>query len=278
MTIVILIFVHGLTGDYEQTWKAENAADPWPKSLLPSIITNARLLTFGYDANVIGKGQVSENGLREHAMALVNDLARVRNKTKTNERPIIFACHSLGGLLCKDALGYARDCLEERHRQINCCTRGIVFIGTPHHGSDLAPVARKLARYLGRFKQTNSAILDVLEKGSDTLSRIQRDFANMLRSRNEVSKDPSHLSPIEIVCFFEELPLDIVGTVVSKDSAIMPSSNAIGLHCNHIDMTKFDDKEDENFDRIAAELQEMCNKIAGDKTDKTDRTSLASHS
>ncbi|KAK8092130.1 Protein SERAC1 [Apiospora kogelbergensis] len=49
---VEVVFVHGLTGDREQTWTAHNESEPWPQTLLPSRIPTARVLTFGYDASV----------------------------------------------------------------------------------------------------------------------------------------------------------------------------------------------------------------------------------
>jgi protein SERAC1 len=88
------------------------------------------------------------------------------------------------------------------------CTRGIVFLGTPHRGSAFATWAALLAQSIGLIKQTNSKILDVLEKDSEVLARIQTDFHTMLRARaNGVNKS------IEVTCFYEELPLPGVGEV-----------------------------------------------------------------
>jgi hypothetical protein len=83
-----------------------------------------------------------------------------------------------------------------------------VFLGTPHHGSGLAQWADKLAKTIGVIKQTNPQILAVLKRDSEVLARIQDAFHTMVRSRNLES-----LQPIEITCFFEELPLDGIGVV-----------------------------------------------------------------
>jgi len=58
------------------------------------------------------------------------------------------------------------------------------------------------------LKQTNSEIVAVLKRDSEVLARIQSGFHAMIRSR---SKDG--LRPIEITCFYEELPLPGVGVV-----------------------------------------------------------------
>lgn len=65
-----------------------------------------------------------------------------------------------------------------------------------------------LARTLGLIKQTNSGILEVLMRDSEVLARVQDAFFTMVRSR-----DKEHLPPIEITCFFEELPLPGIGVV-----------------------------------------------------------------
>jgi hypothetical protein len=65
-----------------------------------------------------------------------------------------------------------------------------------------------LAKMIGLLKQTNAQILAVLESDSEVLARVQEGFHTMVRSRNQ-----EMLQPIEITCFYEELPLPGVGVV-----------------------------------------------------------------
>lgn len=58
------------------------------------------------------------------------------------------------------------------------------------------------------MKQTNTRIIEVLEKDSEVLARIQDSFHTMIRARDQ---DGFH--PIDITCFYEELPLLVVGVV-----------------------------------------------------------------
>jgi len=83
-----------------------------------------------------------------------------------------------------------------------------MFLGTPHHGSGLAKWGGMLAVVIGVLKQTNPQILAVLKKESEVLARVQDEFHTMVRSRHQ-----KRLQPIEITCFFEELPLPGVGVV-----------------------------------------------------------------
>ncbi|KAJ5485842.1 hypothetical protein N7530_000142 [Penicillium desertorum] len=81
---VDIVFIHGLTGDREKTWTAENASEPWPKAFLPSQLPTARVLTFGYDAYVTDwRGVVSQNRIGNHAWNLLTSLASYRVKDET---------------------------------------------------------------------------------------------------------------------------------------------------------------------------------------------------
>lgn len=61
-----------------------------------------------------------------------------------------------------------------------------------------------LARAIGVLKQTNGKLLAVLKRDSEVLERIHTDFCALIRS-------PDHL--IQVTCFYEELPLPVVGLV-----------------------------------------------------------------
>jgi len=88
------------------------------------------------------------------------------------------------------------------------CTRGILFLGTPHHGSNLAVWDGLFKTLLKIFRQPNFDIVDALKPRSEVLWRIERDFQTMLRARKDEGE-----SQIEIKCFFEELPVPGVGMV-----------------------------------------------------------------
>jgi hypothetical protein len=77
--LVDIIFVHGLTGDSYDTWLEAESGIYWPVHLLSKDVPDARILTFGYDADVTKLlGPVSQNNLRDHAAVLLTELANVR--------------------------------------------------------------------------------------------------------------------------------------------------------------------------------------------------------
>jgi hypothetical protein len=123
------------------------------------------------------------------------------------------------------ALSTARQRPERHLHKILRHTRGIIFLGTPHHGSGLALWAECLSKVIGLLKQTNPDILSVLQADSEVLARIQDSFHTMIRARNQ-----DGLLPIEITCFFEEIPLPGVG-LVSETILILISVFLSALGC-----------------------------------------------
>lgn len=75
----------------------------WPRDLLPRDFPNARVLTYGYDSHVshFFRDTASQNNIITLGRDLLHNLVAYRVDEPT--RPLFFVCHSLGGLVVKEA-------------------------------------------------------------------------------------------------------------------------------------------------------------------------------
>ena len=207
-------------------------------------------MTFGYDAYILGgRSKISTNRLNAHAKDLVNDLAGLRSNRATERRPIIFVAHSLGGIVCKDALHMSSISAEPHLRAISEFTFAIAFMGTPHNGSILANWAKIPAKSLDLLHQANTTLLSILETDSEVLGRVQDDFLSLIRRREHGNH------PIKVTCLFESLPMPVVGKIVPTDSAILQGYTSISVHADHREMVRFASEDDPAFRKVVCELE-----------------------
>lgn len=127
------------------------------------------------------------------------------------DKKIIWVCHSLGGILLKEALIAAN--LNNQFIQISRATVGIVFLGTPHRGSataDVGTLVVNVAKCLtpGLRILYPSAVAN-LKQNSRVLFQIAGQFSNIC-------------SPFTIHSFHETKPL--AGQIVSWPDNTIPSS------------------------------------------------------
>ncbi|KAH6612981.1 hypothetical protein C7974DRAFT_322238, partial [Boeremia exigua] len=127
----------------------------------------------------------------------------------------------------------------------------VVFLGTLQHGSGLAQWAESLAKAMSVLEQTNADILVVLKSDSEVLERTQGCFHTMIRAGNH-----DGLALIEITCFYEELPLPGVQTVISSaHSVTLRDYFPIAARQNHADMTNFRAVDDSGFVPVTGKVR-----------------------
>lgn len=207
-----IVFVHGLQGHPRDTWtyhpsspkkglsrilghrhskhkEEDNEAQGdvfWPEDLLKEDISNARIMTFGYNT-VVQKGTqaVNQGNLFSHAKNLLYDLEGKRRKTPT--RPLIFIAHSLGGILVKEVLRRAESDPDDKIKRIFFSTIGIFFFGTPHRGSKewatTAQVAIRIVNNIGLI--ANPKIIQALLPDSESLELCRETFASQWSNRKD---------------------------------------------------------------------------------------------
>jgi hypothetical protein len=144
----------------------------------------------------------------------------------------------------KDALQLSAK--ESSHlKEIAAATTGVMFLGTPHHGSKAASLGKLAFQIVKVFLQDpNTKILQGLEVNSEILERISRGFGQLLAADR-----------IRVHSFREELNTYGVMIVDSFSSTIGYFNETRGsLHANHRDMAKLTSHDDIKFQRVAAVL------------------------
>ncbi|QYS95087.1 NACHT domain-containing protein [Trichoderma simmonsii] len=225
----------------------------WPADLLPKECPNSRILTFGYDSKVTKyrAGAINHNSILSHSKDLLFSLRRERDAN----RPLIFIAHSLGGIVVKEMLARSSTSHEAELRSIVESTATIVFLGTPHRGSQdvaaLGEVVRSVVSSLGM--ETTPVILDALGLKTTDLSRAQEDFSALWQKYD-----------FQVKTFQEGLSLAKLGKKVVPDhSSLIGDSreHAETLQANHVEMCRYSGKDDPNYRKVAGELRSMYHSI-----------------
>ena len=162
---------------------------------------NLSFTTFQIVSNI----EDSSDMIHEHAQTLLKNLADDRETEETFENPIIWVVHSLGGILVKRALELSSDTKSTKAdhiRSIFVSTYGIIFLGTPHNGSDSAKwglILQNMASVLipKKMMDTDSQLLKTLMSNNETLQNINLKF-NDIYPRFEVVMVSALVSDIKL--------------------------------------------------------------------------------
>ncbi|RBR08675.1 uncharacterized protein FIESC28_10129 [Fusarium coffeatum] len=260
---VDIVLIHGLNGEPKSTWTANNVF--WPLDLLPAALkdSHANIMVYGYNADVSSNCNdrtPSNNFIYQHAQSLVTNLTFHRRSEGTFKNPIIWVCHSLGGIIVKQALLYSSD-THEPHlqdlRSIFVSTFGLIFLGTPHMGSDAASWGLVLQAMVDavipkRIIYSEPVLLRTLKKDSETLANISNHFLDIYRR-------------FEVHMVHENQKTDIKGikvTIVDANSAgpLLPGVTYYGIEANHSNMCKFESTSSPGFRNIATTIQQWVDK------------------
>jgi hypothetical protein len=77
--VVDIVFVHGLTGNAYTTWFHTGSGVHWPRDLVKGDLVDARVMTFGYDADVVNFWtHAAQDGVSGFANDLLGSLAGYR--------------------------------------------------------------------------------------------------------------------------------------------------------------------------------------------------------
>src|SRR6266404_1020663 len=241
-----VVFVHGLGGHPYDTWR-RRADDGtfWPMWLAHDI-KGLAVYSLGYTSpptNWIGT-----------AMPLLDEAAHalrvLLNSEDLKTGPIIFICHSLGGLIVKQILRAAN---EQRSNpetaDFLARVRQVVFIAPPHTGSGKATLIEKL----GFWTWGSDSARDLVANKPE-LRDLNFGYRILARERKDQLR---HLSYYEMV-------KTLLGQIVEPDSADpgLPDCTPTPIRQDHITIAK-PRRRDE---LVYAETRNFISKLAPEPT------------
>lgn len=185
-------------------------------------------------------------------------------------RPIVFIGHSMGGLVVANAVTEADQQRQDFPLLFEAIT-ATFFFGTPFHGTEAANLAAMFAAFAEKIDAAaSSKLLEMMKPGNEALRVLRENF----------TQATSKLTPIKVVCFWEQQPTDFtslpyvpslmgstnwalrskLGELVPRESAILESAKNFGLACNHRNLVKYDGPRDKTWNQTVREqLRENMN-------------------
>lgn len=214
--VVDVIFVHGLGGDPYGTWFSRNTTDFWPAWLVADL-SKVQIWSLKWPSKGYSFIPSSQASIVEVAQATLQLL----DSRELGRRPIIFVCHSMGGILVKQLLHSAATLKNPSWTQLLEKTVGVIFLGTPHTGAALANLVK-------RVPMLPTMRTHELNRNDSALRQLHTWYRTNAPSLE-----------VKTLTFFETVktgPILIVDQS-SADSSV-PGSIPIAIDANHVDICK----------------------------------------
>ncbi|KAH8745409.1 hypothetical protein BGZ57DRAFT_862505 [Hyaloscypha finlandica] len=251
-----IVAVHGITGSAYNTWTHSNGTF-WLKDIIPKDFPGARVFSYAYPADVFCT--FATGTIRSFATSLLEGLKGERRSKEQLKRPIIFICHSMGGIVVKEALVLAK-IEDELFENIRISVKGILFLATPHRGSGstqfpsvLTGIANLALTGTSRF--VGSMRLDLI-KNLKKDSKVLEDIATNFRKQT---------SSLQIASFIEQdITPPLKSRIVDDTSGIMNISNEriVPMQgCDHRSICRFAGKHSESYKRVSNVLQDWVDEL-----------------
>ena len=235
------------------------ATDCYPKDWLPMDIhendlDSIRILGINYDTlyTLWGEDLIDDKKLKlsikQRAVDLLEQLKLAR--VGENNRPVIWVCHSMGGLIVKQIMVHLRE-LNDTKNNLLTNTQSIVFLSTPHLGSSAAKLTANLS-----FATYPTKDIYELSTNSDYLIELNKKFLALV-------DDQSLKLDVKMVSLLENLPT-YTGYFNSYTKIVTRESGDLGRgefylinNKDHLNICKPDNRNDFMYTKICSLINEQ---------------------
>ncbi|KAL8938801.1 MAG: hypothetical protein Q9216_003701 [Gyalolechia sp. 2 TL-2023] len=184
-SITTICAIHGLGGNAFDTWMGEK--NMWLRDILPQIppFDRARVMIYGYDSTLINKK--CNDRIKDWADDLLYQLGHVRTSARESQRSILFICHSLGGIVAREAMIRLHR-YSKNYDGVRLKLCGLVFLSTPHSGTTEADWNQFLSNLSEATLGVRShAIVDELRSFNPSSVDSEEAFAAMSKIVTQAS-------------------------------------------------------------------------------------------
>lgn len=226
-----VIFMHGLGGHAYDTWHPnwnpnKPSSDFW-LTWLGEERPDLAIWSLGYD--------IAPFAWRGKTMPLLDRGANILDRLtnyQIGSKPTLFVTHSMGGLIVKQMLRYAKDVQQISWQRVLDNTAGIVFISTPHSGSTLA----NWVKLFGDILQSTVSV-----------DELQAHHPH-LRELNTVFRNDRQLCRIPMQVYFETRPTKGIRVVneTSSDPGIM-GTIPIPIDADHLSICRPESRDSQIY-------------------------------
>jgi pimeloyl-ACP methyl ester carboxylesterase len=222
---VAVVFVHGIIGARDATWKNQAASFPALLESDPEFHNKIDTFVYEYFTPKFGNAN-SIVGLADQFRGSLDD-----HRVFDNHQRVVFVSHSMGGLVVRLFL------LNKRERLAKVPM--LYFYATPTNGSELTIAAREISK--------NPQLRGMLPlEGNDLLQSIQ----SLWLGWDAAKKLPSY-------CAYETLPTFGVMVVSMGSATALCNEDLDPITANHIDIVKPKDRDDPRYTRLAHALRSV---------------------
>ncbi|KAL4779920.1 hypothetical protein BJX76DRAFT_339380 [Aspergillus varians] len=228
-----IVFIHGLSGNSRSTWTHEDTSTFWPEDMLPREFPYCRVLTYSYAADLMDffpKAAARRKSIDDHSTDLIEALNNFRAVPQKAHEGIAFVAHSLGGLICANALTH--DKADETN--IRRYTSFIFFFATPFADPEC----------LDLWTDTVENFYILCGMGNDDFEN-PNEQTTMARSVIKRFGEYIHSKPrssIQLIFFAEDDPIKNGNAdgikILEEDMAAPEGGHSVTIEGDHVSMCK----------------------------------------
>ena len=272
-----IIAIPAIGADPHTTWRStrDGKSHPWLEADLQKEIPSARILLYDHldlEERKIQKkpladaahkssaekysavqSKLSNHRLHDWTDRFLEAIFRYRDSNVLQQRPLIFLCHSTGGLIIKEAL--SRKVAVGIPNLAAVCI-GISFFATPHHGSNVLSKPAFASAIKDRLKlkwEMSEVLMSELSVQNDNLKFLNHRFASVslgIKIWNHYESRETDLKVLTTGDIGGENLTTVSMFIVDPSSARMSTSDVsiegevpVELNTNHVGTARLADDE-----------------------------------